>query len=113
MQMHAYEVRPPSQHRARIRIDSCMRQNVAPMSSTNPARVSAWKEIWKGALQAIGAFVVTVIVSRLAALISPLRHWEREHIGSLVAPGRIDLTVFLGFLAICLLGLFVAARVTL
>ena len=83
------------------------------MSSTNPARLSAWKEIWKGALQAIGAFVVTVVVSRLAVLIPPLRHWEREHIGSLVAQGRIDLTVFLGFLAICLLGLFVASRVTL
>jgi hypothetical protein len=83
------------------------------MSSTNPARVSAWKEIWKGALQAIGVFVVSVIGSRLAALIPPLRHWEREHIGSLVAPGRIDLTLFLGLLAICFLALFVASRVTL
>ena len=83
------------------------------MSSTNPERVSAWKEIWKGALQAIGVFVVTAILTRLAALIPSFRHWEREHIGSLVAPGRIDLTVFLGLLAICFLALFVASRVTL
>jgi hypothetical protein len=75
--------------------------------------VSAWKEIWKGGLQAIGALAVAALASRLAAWIPPVRHWTADQIGSLVAPGRVDLTVFLAFLALCLLALFIASRITL
>ena len=75
--------------------------------------MSLWKEIWKGALQAIGAIAVAAIVSRVAAWSQPVRRWAASHIGSLVAPGRLDFAVFLGFLALCFLALFIASRVTL
>ena len=75
--------------------------------------MSPWKEIWKGALQAIGAILVAAIAGQLAAWIPPVRRWVSDHIGSLVAPGRLDITVFLGFLALCFLALFIASRVTL
>ena len=64
-------------------------------------------------MQAIGAIVVAAIASRLTAWIPPVRRWAAGHIGSLVGPGRLDLAVFLGFLALCFLVLFITSRVTL
>ena len=73
----------------------------------------AWNEIWKGALQAIGALAVAAIVARAAASIPAVRHWLADHVGTLVAPGRIDLTFFLAIACVCLLVLFIISRVTL
>jgi hypothetical protein len=75
--------------------------------------VNALKEIWKGALQGIGAILAAAILTRLTLLLPPLRKFATEHIGDLVAPGRFLLTLFLGLLALCFLALFIASRITL
>ena len=75
--------------------------------------MGAWNEIWKGALQAVGALVVAVIVARVATWVPAVRSWLSDHVGTLVAPGRIDLTFFLAIACVCLLALFVTSRSTL
>jgi ABC-type arginine transport system permease subunit len=74
---------------------------------------AAWKEIWKGALQAIGAFAVSAVVSLLALWMPQVRHWAAGQHPNPAALYKIALTIFLALSTISLLVLFAHSRVEL
>jgi hypothetical protein len=71
------------------------------------------KYIWRGFWEGIGALLVTAGVSWLLTHISPIKKWAGHQLGHLVAPGRIDLTIFLIVLSTVLLGLWVSSQIRL
>jgi len=73
----------------------------------------AWKEIAKGALQAIGAFAVAAVGSLLAVWTPPIKRWVASQHPNPAELYRTGLTIFLALSTIALLGLFVHSRVTL
>jgi hypothetical protein len=73
----------------------------------------AVKEIWKGALQAIGAIALAAGGGWLLSHTPAARGWALDHLGPLVGPGKIDLTIFLGGLSAALFALWIVARISL
>jgi hypothetical protein len=71
------------------------------------------KDVWTGFLQGIGALAAAAVVGWLLSHTPSIAHWLALHTGSLVGPGRIDLTIFLAVLCIALLGLWIACEVRL
>jgi hypothetical protein len=74
---------------------------------------AAWKEIWKGALQAIGALLVSGAASLLILWIPQVKHWAAEQDLNPAALYKTGLTIFLALSTVSLLLLFAHSRVTL
>jgi hypothetical protein len=68
------------------------------------------KYIWRGFWEGIGGLLAAAGISWLLTHISPIREWAWRQLGRLVAPGRIDLTIFLIVLSTVLLGLWVSSQ---
>ena len=71
------------------------------------------KYIWRGFWEGIGALLATAGISWLLIHKGPIREWAGHQLGHLVAPGRIDLTIFLIVLSTVLLGLWVSSQIRL
>ena len=71
------------------------------------------KYIWRGFWEGIGALLAAAGISCLLTHIGPIREWAGRQLGHLVAPGRIDLTIFLTVLSTVLLGLWISSQIRL
>jgi len=74
---------------------------------------SAWKEILKGALQAIGAFAVAAAASWIAIWTPQVKRWAAVQHPSHAELYKTGLTIFLALSTIALLALFVHSCVEL
>ena len=71
------------------------------------------KYIWRGFWEGIGGLLAAAGISWLLTHIGPTKEWAARQFGHLVAPGRIDLTIFLIVLSTALLGLWVSSQIPL
>ena len=71
------------------------------------------KYVWRGFWEGIGGLLGAAGISWLLTHIGPIREWAGRQLGHLVAPSRIDLTIFLIVLSTVLLGLWVSSQIRL
>jgi len=71
------------------------------------------ENVWRGFGEAIGALLAASGIGWLLIRIGPVREWAGRQLAHLVAPGRIDLTIFLVVLSTVLLGLWVSCQIRL
>ena len=73
----------------------------------------AAKDVWSGALRAIGALLVTLLIGWLIVCIPAVKEWTIVRFLALGAQGRAIWTIFLAVSSVSLLSLWIAARVSL